>query len=363
MRLVDALSSSWAGWTAQDSWSEAQHTLEEAINIQWRALGKTGLQVTELALGTMTFGNQADQSTAFRILDRAFDGGIRLIDTADVYPLGGGVSLAGTTESILGAWLPAHRDEVILATKCFGAMGHEPNQRGLSRKHILEAVDQSLSRLHTDYIDLYQAHQFDWQTPIEETLRAFDTLLQSGKIRYVGVSNWRAWQVAKGLGIASEYALAPLVSVQPRYNLLFRMIEEELIPLCQSEGIGIIPYNPLAGGMLTGRYRAGQAVEQHTRFGLDNAGPMYQTRYWQEATFAVVDQYRSWCQSHDRDMTTTAIQWVTVQPGITAAILGASTPDQLEKSLAVSTAPPLTEDDLADLGRLWYDLPRRKEDR
>ena len=336
---------------------------EEAVKIEWRPLGKTGLQVTGLALGTMTFGNQADKSTAFRILDRALDGGVRFIDTADVYPLGGGVSLAGTTESILGDWLPSHRDQVVLATKCFGAMGHDPNQRGLSRKHIMNAVDQSLSRLRTDYIDLYQAHQFDPQTPIEETLRAFDTLVESGKIRYVGVSNWRAWQVAKGLGVAAHFSLAPVVSVQPRYNLLFRMIEDELVPLCQSEGVGILPYNPLAGGMLTGRYRSGQAVQPHTRFGLDNAGPMYQNRYWQEATFAVVDQYRSWCQDHGRDMTTTAVQWVTVQPGITSAILGASTPEQLDQSLAAVTAHPLSEEDLADLNHLWFDLPRRQEAR
>lgn len=331
--------------------------------VQWRNLGQSGLQVTELALGTMTFGNQADKSTAVRILDRAFGSGIRFIDTADVYPLGGGTDRAGATEEILGKWLPRRRNEVVLATKCFGTMGETPNQRGLSRKHILEAVDQSLLRLHTDYIDLYQAHQVDDRVPMEESLRAFETLVQSGKVRYVGVSNWRAWQVATALGIQRRINLTPLASVQPRYNLLFRMIEEELVPLSLAEGVGIIPYNPLAGGMLTGRYQAGQAVQANTRFGLDGAGRLYQERYWQDATFTVVEDYRNWCRERERDMTTTAVQWVMNQPGITSTILGASRPEQLENSLAALDAPPLLEDELAWLDQLWFRLPRRREPR
>lgn len=331
--------------------------------MQWRNLGHCGLQVTELALGTMTFGNQADKSTAFRILDRAFESGIRFIDTADVYPLGGGIDRAGATEEILGQWLPRRRSDVVLATKCFGTMGETPNQRGLSRKHILEAVDQSLVRLRTDYIDLYQAHQVDDRVPMEETLRSFETLVQSGKVRYVGVSNWRAWQVASALGLQRRLNLTRLASVQPRYNLLFRMIEEELVPLSLAEGVGILPYNPLAGGMLTGRYRAGQDVQANTRFGLDGAGRLYQERYWQDATFAIVEDYRKWCQERERDMTATAVQWVMNQPGITSTILGASRPEQLENSLAALDAPPLLEDELTWLDHLWFRLPRRREQR
>lgn len=331
--------------------------------MEWRRLGNSGLKVTSLALGTMTFGNQANKATAFDILNRAWDAGIRLIDTADVYPLGGGLDLVGATESIIGEWMQDRRSEVILATKCFGAMATEPNQQGLSRKHVLDAVEHSLRRLKTDYIDLYQAHQFDPSTPMEETLRAFESLIQSGKIRYLGVSNWRAWQVAKALGIASRLNLVPIASVQPRYNLLFRMIEEELVPLALSEGLGILPYNPLAGGLLTGKYERGQAIDAHSRFGLDRAGQMYQHRYWQEATFEAVERYRQWCRDRDRDLTTTAVQWVINQPGVTSALLGASTPDHLDASLAAVDASALTSEDLEWLNHLWFDLPRRWEER
>lgn len=331
--------------------------------MEWRALGRTGLKVTPIALGTMTFGLQADRPTAFRILDRAFEAGVTFIDTADAYPLGSPPEGTGVTEEILGEWLPARRHQVVLATKCFGAVGPGPNDRGLSRKHILDAVEGSLRRLHTDYIDLYQAHQFDPTTPIEETLRAFDDLVRSGKVRYVGVSNWRAWQVALGLGVAERASIASIVSVQPRYNLLFRMIEEELVPLCRHQGVGIIAYNPIAGGMLSGRYRPGQSPEPGTRFGLERAGAMYRERYWQERTFEVVESYRTWCEERGRHPVTTAVQWVCAQPGITSAIIGASQPEQLEASLAASSAAALTEEELVSLDRLWFDLPRRRESR
>ncbi len=177
-------------------------------------------------------------------------------------------------------------------------MGPGPNDRGLSRKHILQAVEASLHRLQTDYIDLYQAHQFDATTPHDETLCAFDDLVRHGKVRYIGVSNWRAWRVMKALGIADRKDYLCLISVQPRYNLLFRMIEAELVPLCLEEGVEIMAYNPLAGGMLTGRYQPGQAVQLGTCFALDGvskAGTMYQTRYWNDCVFAVVEQYQEWC--------------------------------------------------------------------
>lgn len=326
-----------------------------------RKLGRSGLKVTNLCLGTMTFGIQADKQTSFAILDKAVDAGVFFIDTADVYPLGGGVELAGKTEAIIGEWLEGRRDNVVIATKCFGNMGHGPNERGLSRKHILAAVDESLRRLRTDYIDLYQAHQYDDSTPLDETFRAWDHLVTSGKVRYIGVSNWRSWQIAKANGIALHKNFVRIDCDQPRYNLLFRMIEDDLVPMCLDEGVGIISYNPLAGGVLTGRYRPGDAVQSGTRFSLQNAGPMYQERYWKDATFDIVEQYRAWCSERGYDMTTTAIKWVTQQPGITSAIIGASRPEQLDASLAAGSVPDLTADDLAWLDQLWYALPRRKE--
>ena len=327
-----------------------------------RSLGQTGLKVTNLCLGTMTFGNQADKKISFEILDKAFAAGVNFIDTADVYPLGQSYDIAGATEAIIAEWLEGKRDKVVLATKCFGAMGPGLNDRGLSRKHIMTAVEDSLRRLKTDYLDLYQAHQFDADTPIDETLRAFDDLVAQGKVRYIGVSNWRAWQVAKANGIADRKNYARIMSVQPRYNLLFRMIEDDLVPMALDEGVGIISYNPLAGGMLTGRYRKSASIPGGTRFSLGNhAGSLYQQRYWQEATFDAVERYIAWCQERSYDPVTTAVHWVAQQPGITSAIIGASRPDQLDASLRAVDVPDLTEQELAWLDGLWFSLPRRRE--
>ncbi|MBW7455019.1 aldo/keto reductase [Paenibacillus sepulcri] len=328
-----------------------------------RSLGQTGLKVTNLCVGTMTFGQQADKRTSYGILDKAFTAGVNFIDTADVYPIGRqSVELAGTTELIIGEWLQGKRDKMVLATKCFGLMGTGPNDQGLSRKHIMTAVEDSLRRLKTDYLDLYQAHQFDPNTPIDETLRAFDDLVEQGKVRYIGVSNWRAWQVAKANGIADRKNYTRIACVQPRYNLLFRMIEDDLIPMALDEGIGIICYNPLAGGMLTGRYNKSSNIEEGTRFGLGNsAGSFYQQRYWQEATFGAVDLYQSWCQEHNFDPVTAAVRWVIQQQGITSAIIGASRPEQLDMSLRAADTDALTEEELAWLDGLWFSLPRRRE--
>ncbi|PZE19542.1 aldo/keto reductase [Paenibacillus xerothermodurans] len=328
-----------------------------------RSLGKTGLKVTGLCLGTMTFGNQADKKASFEILDTAYEAGVNFIDTADVYPIGRqSHAVAGTTESIIGEWLQGKRDQVVLATKCFGAMGPGPNEKGLSRKHIIAAVEDSLRRLKTDYLDLYQAHQFNPDTPMDETLRAFDDLVQQGKVRYIGISNWRAWHVAKANGIADRKNYARIVSVQPRYNLLFRMIEDDLVPMALDEGIGIISYNPLAGGMLTGRYGKNARIEEGTRFALgNNAGAFYQERYWKEATFDAVERYRAWCEEHSLNPVTTAVRWVTQQPGITSAIIGASRPEQLDASLQAADMDALTEQQVAWLDGLWFSLPRRRE--
>lgn len=329
--------------------------------IPTNSLGNSGLKVTQLCLGTMTFGNQADEKTAFAIMDRAREGGINFFDTADGYPLGGSPAMRGQTEHIVGKWLKGRRHDVVLATKCFATMGSGPNDGGLSRKHIMSAIEDSLRRLGTDYIDLYQAHQYDPTVPVEETLRTFDDLVHQGKVRYIGVSNWRTWHLANGVRTAALAGLIPVVSVQPRYNLLFRMIEEELVPFCQSNGIGLITYNPLAGGLLTGRYQTGQTVEEGTRFGLkEDAGTLYQERYWTEKHFEVVEEFRNFCTERNWSLASTAVAWVLAKPGITSAIVGASKPEQLTASLGAPDIP-LTPDDVKVLDELWYKLPRRYE--
>lgn len=332
-----------------------------------RSLGSSGLKVSSLCMGTMTFGNQADKKTAFAMLDKAYAAGINFIDTADAYPLGGIYEQLGLTERIIGDWLNGvRRDNIVLATKSFLPTGAGANERGLGRKHIMQATEESLRRLKTDYLDLLQAHMFDDHTPLDETLRAWDDLVTQGKVRYIGVSNWRSWQVAKALGIAERKNYAAMVSVQPRYNLLFRMIEEELVPMCVSEGIGIITYNPLAGGMLTGRYHTGQEVEPNSRFslsGVHKAGDLYQERYWQAPIFSAIEKYRIWCSDRGYDMAAAAIRWVMQQPGISSVIIGASRPEQLDTTLWAADMPILENEDLKFLDQLWFSLPRRRKDR
>ena len=231
-------------------------------------LGKSGLRVSRLCLGTMTFGLQTDEAGSFAILDKALAGGVNFIDTADVYPLGGTLETIGRTETIVGEWLSRKgaRARVVLATKAVGRTGPNPWDEGASRKHLLDAIDASLKRLRTDHVDLYQLHSDDRSTPLEETLDALDIIVRSGRARHVGVSNFVAWRLAKALGLADQRGLSRFITVQPRYNLLFRQPERELFPLAEEEGLGVIPYNPLAGGLLTGKHRPGNEPQQGTRF-------------------------------------------------------------------------------------------------
>lgn len=320
-------------------------------------MGRTGLKVSEICLGTMTFGNQADEATSFAIMDRAAEAGVNFLDTADGYPLGGTLETVGRTEEIVGRWLVGKRDEFILATKCRAQMGPGPNDSGLSRRHIIAACDASLRRLGTDYIDLYQAHQLDPETPIDETLRAYDDLVHAGKVRYIGCSNFPAWELCKALWTSDRLGLARFDCVQPRYNILFRHIEAELLPLCRDQGVGVIAYNPLAGGVLTGRYRAGQDIQEGTRFALNNAGPLYRDRYWHEAQLRAVEELRSAVSAEGHELTQVAVAWVLAQPGITSAIVGASRPEQLDGSLpAVDLV--LTPAEMAACDAVWYRLPR-----
>jgi aryl-alcohol dehydrogenase-like predicted oxidoreductase len=297
-------------------------------------LGRTGLQVSRLCLGTMTFGLQTDESTAVAILDRAAEGGIDFLDTSDAYPLGGDLSTRGITEEILGRWLRGKRDRFIVATKCFARTGPAPFDGGNSRKHIMAAVDASLRRLQTDYIDLYQLHNYDPETPIDETLGALDDLVRAGKVRYTGCSNFLTYRLVRAVGRSETLGLARLDSVQPRYNLLFRQIEREMLPFCREEGVGVIPYNPIAGGLLTGKHSRTAPPAEGTRFTLGTAAANYQNRYWHEREFDTVDDLLQLAEKAGTSLVTLSVAWVLANPAVTAPIIGASRPDQLDASLA-----------------------------
>ncbi len=328
-----------------------------------KRLGRTGLKVTELCLGTMTFGNQCDEPTSHAIMSKAFDAGVTFFDTADAYPLGATLETVGRTEEYIGRWFQGHpgrRSQVVLATKFYGQVGSGPNDQGGSRKHIVQAIEGSLRRLQTDYIDLYQMHFPDHETPIDETLSALDDLVHSGKVLYIGCSNFPAWELCKALWTSDKLGLARFDSVQPRYNLLFRQIEAELLPLAMDQGIGVISYNPLAGGLLTGRYQPGQAPAEGSRFTVQNAGKLYQARYWQEPQMQAVEELKAFCQEHHIDIAQLAIAWVLAQPAITSAIVGASKPEHLDQTLpAVDLV--LDEQMRAVCDDIWYRLPRERD--
>jgi aryl-alcohol dehydrogenase (NADP+) len=306
--------------------------------MQRAQLGRTGLSVSRLCLGTMTFGLQVDEDVSGAIMNTAAEGGIDFFDTADVYPLGGGANTVGRTEEIVGNWLVGKRHDYIVATKCVGRTGRKPWDQGMSRKHVLDAIDASLRRLKTDYVDLYQLHGYDPTTPLDEALEALDDVVMSGKARYVGVSNWPAYKIARGVGRAELNGWSRIASIQPRYNLIFRPFERDLLPLAREEGIGVIPYNPLAGGMLTGKHQRG-APPEGTRFTLGTAGARYQERYWHDREFDAVDQLKAVAAEAGVSMATMAVGWVLANPAITAPIVGASRPEQLADSLAAADAP------------------------
>ncbi|HEY0466704.1 MAG TPA: aldo/keto reductase [Polyangiaceae bacterium] len=301
--------------------------------MQTTALGNTGLSVSRLVLGTMTFGLQTDEETSRAILDIAAEGGVNFLDAADVYPLGGGLPTVGRTEEIVGRWLKGKRERFIVATKAVGKVGPSPWDQGASRKHLLDAIDHSLRRLGTDYVDLYQLHSDDKLTPLEETVEALDVIVRSGKARYIGVSNFLAYRLALALGHADAQHLTRFVSVQPRYNLLFREIERELLPLAKEQGIAVIPYNPLAGGLLTGKHQQKTGPTPGTRFTLGSAAERYQDRYWHDRQFATVAAYQKLVTDRGLSPTTVAVAWVLANPTITAPIIGASRPEQLRDTL------------------------------
>jgi aryl-alcohol dehydrogenase (NADP+) len=300
--------------------------------------GNTGLKVSRLCLGTMTFGYQCDETTSRAILDSAFAAGIDFIDTADMYPVGAPPKDFGATEEIVGRWMKGRRDQVIVATKCFFPTGPKPWDAGNSRKNVLRSIDASLSRLGTDYVDLYQIHAWDHHTPIDETLSVMDDLVRSGKVRYVGCSNVLAYQLARAIGRSETLGLHKFVSVQPRYNLLFRQNERELFPLCAEDAVAVIPYNPLAGGFLTGKHSRGEPTAG-TRFTLGFAAERYQSRYWHDHMFDIVDVMKEMAIETGVSLATLAVQWVLANPVITSPIIGASQPDQLPDAIAAVGAP------------------------
>jgi 1-deoxyxylulose-5-phosphate synthase len=282
----------------------------------------------------MTFGLQCDEPTSRAILDRAAERGVDFLDSSDAYPLGGDLDTRGITEEILGRWLHGQRDRFIVATKCFAPTGPAPFDMGNSRKHIMSAVEASLRRLQTDYIDLYQLHGYDPNTPIDETLGALDDLVHQGKVRYVGCSNFLTYQLVRAIGRSETLGLARFDSVQPRYNLLFRQIEREMLPFCGEEGVGVIPYNPIAGGLLSGKYNRSAPPPDSGRFNLGTAGKMYQDRYWHPREFDTVDELSQLAKDAGVSLVTLSVAWVLANKVITSPIIGASRPEQLDASLA-----------------------------
>jgi aryl-alcohol dehydrogenase-like predicted oxidoreductase len=305
--------------------------------MQFTTFARTGQTVSRLCLGTGTFGKQTDEQESFRIFDKAADAGVNFIDTADIYPGGADVTEVGSAEVITGRWLKGKRDRFILASKAGGPMGPSPWDRGSSRKHLLDAIDASLRRLDCDYIDLYQLHADDAATPIDETVEALDSIVRSGKARYIGVSNYLAYRLARALGRQDTLRLARFVSVQPRYNLLFREIERELVPLAREEGLAVIPFNPLAGGLLSGKYKRGETPATG-RFSAEvgQFGAMYHARYWHQREFETIGRLSEMASAAGQALTTMSIAWILSNPTITSVILGASRADQLNATLAAA---------------------------
>ena len=296
-------------------------------------LGRYGLKVSRVCLGTMVFGAQCDEAASVAVMNAAAELGISFFDVADVYPVPPDPKTAGETESIVGRWLKRRRNEFVVATKFSGPMGPGPNDRGASRRHVLEACEASLRRLQTDHIDIYYAHHFDPTTPLDEMLEAFDRLRADGKIHYVGISNYSAWQLGLAHAVAAERRLAPIAALQPRYNLLFREAERDLLPLAAALGIGVMPYNPLGAGMLTGKYRRGSEPPPESRFGWGDYGRMYQGRYWSDEMFNVVDAVVEVAQQESMTPGQAALAWILTRGAITAPIVGASRPEQLRESV------------------------------
>ena len=300
--------------------------------MEYRYVGNSGLRVSALCLGTMTFGNEADETVSHAILDRYVEAGGDFIDTADVYT-------GGASEEIIGRWLTGRRrDSLVVATKGFWGTGDAANDHGASRKHLIAAVHTSLRRLGTDYIDLYQLHCFDESTPIEETLSTLDQLVRTGLVRYLGVSNYAAWQLQKSVDVARFRGWEPFVAAQPLYNLIDRDIEHELVPVCRNEGVGIIPWSPMRGGWLTGKYQRGMtSAPAGTRWDGDRQPWLGN---WEdsvdERTWTVTDTLLAVAGETGRTPAQVALRWLLQRPGVTGPIIGARSVEQLTDNLGAT---------------------------
>ena len=307
--------------------------------MEYRQLGRTGMKVSSLCLGCMMFGGKTTPADSADIIDRALDAGVNFLDTANVYSI-------GKSEEATGAALKQNgkRQHVVLATKVHGKMGDDVNALGNSRWHIIEQCEASLRRLQTDYIDLYQIHRPDPNIPVDETLRALDDLVRSGKVRYIGTSTHAAWQLVESLWVSKELGLNRFVCEQPPYNILDRRIERELIPMAQTYGFGIIPWGPLAGGLLTGKYHRNEPPPADSRFGQMESNPM-QKRRWTEGVFTAIEGLTPIAQAKGVPLSQLAIAWCMGRPGVTSAIIGPRTMEQLEDNLKAHDVT-LTEEDL-----------------
>ncbi len=303
--------------------------------MEYVKLGRTGLKVSTYCVGADNFGDQTSEAEAILLLGRATAAGVNFIDSANSY-------VAGKSEEIVGKFLGGRRSQVVLATKCRSKTGPGPNDIGVSRKAVMQACEDSLRRLKTDYIDLYQVHSWDPETPVDETLGAFDDLVRQGKVRYVGCSNFSGWQLTKALWMSEKHGLARFDSVQPRYNLLYRDPERELLPAAREHGVGVVVYSPMAGGFLLGKYSKSD-VPAGTRFSEQfRAHQFYRRTYWHDATFEAAARFGQVAQKHGVSRQALALKWVRSQPGVTACIVGARNEKQLVENLAAweETVPP-----------------------
>ena len=343
--------------------------------MEYRKMGRTGLKVSPLCLGTMTLGKQVDEPTSLRLIERAIDLGVNFIDTADLY-------VNGVTEQIVAKAIKGKRDSLVLASKgghvkklaaMYGEQkisgpidlarpapfrpweagtGTGPNDMGLSRKHLMQALEGSLKRLGTDYLDLYYAHMPDYDTPLDETLRAMDDMVRQGKVRYIGCSNFRAFQLAKALGISAKQNLARWDFIQPPFNLLARDVEYELLPLCREAGVGVCPFSPMAAGLLSGKYEKDKAPLEGARYSLGHWGYTYNKPYWSDANFAAIEQYRKIAAQAGVSLSRFALAWAFANPAITAIVNGSTSIKQLEDN-AAATDVKLSPDSLKACDDVW----------
>lgn len=331
--------------------------------MRWRSFGHSGLKVTELCLGTMTLAGQADDKTSIAILDAAYEGGIRFLDTADVYPVPMRLETVGRSEELLGRWMAErrNRDQLVLATKAYFPTGPLPIDRGSSRIHLIRACEASLRRLRTDRIDLYLCHGWDPTVPVEETLETLERLREQGKVLYTAISNVRGHEVAEALVAAARLGVRGLDGLQPRYNLLQREAEESLFPLARRFGLGVMVYNPLAGGVLSGKHRPGLPPAEGTRFTLPEIGEVYRQRYWDQRFLEEAWKLKEETARYGLSLVTAAVAWVLSNPDVSSAIVGASRPEQLADNLKASGIE-LPRELKERLDRVWFDLPRRPPD-